>query len=1084
MDFVEPPLGGEAVEVPLVTSTVMGPDDDEWLKFRNQCPFLDDFGTLDIISSQGKIAEFIQSWLYFGLLAVLSNKVITGRDFSTSGKHWSKVVSSDLVASTLVDMKLTVLRMPRDECMNALRRHKTLLVEAEVAARWVESHFFRSSSELIDLIILSVKVLIETISTSYDCAHNNMFEHLCGTSLQWYDTAKSGGDHSKAADRALESKMMENGWCLHQTCKVLSTFSYQTAYYFARLPRPRSAGLGHELCTEKSCKGWDSKPNHTNARHATETCTCPTISISSVDVAKVIRSGQIPLVSIEEDAHGSLTLKLHTRKRSSKYVAISHVWADGLGNAFENGLPACQLRMLQTYLGQISSDRSPWSAFAKSKGSTLFWMDTLCIPVQLAPPAVPFSNEDLKDIKGKAIDKMSMVYSSSSHTLVLDAEMRTIPVSADHATKLAYSQCCGWTTRSWTLQEGCLPPLTVYALADGVYSEEARRFGQQFSFKVNYAIRIAFLLLGKRFATPSLVMASRGLTPDAVARCFDFSVHRNIWTSFSTRYFSIWDTYNRYTSGRQTIQDRNKYALIWNELLDRSSSQPADTPAIFANLLGTSAYEVLKRETEQERVALIIRQQKVLPVEILFNTGPRLQERLHEQGSRLSASSQPQHLTSLGNAPEESIGLLNLSDPQTKSFRNGWVPAVIGGDRISEPLLGQHFLQVLNNCLQVYETGEERHAYMYTTAGYYLPTSKFVLNFKCQTTDDELTACARDMLIAVDRVDDLTMRSDPEESGETVMGHCFMYDPGSLLAMSAGLVEFAQGSHLVILSRSEGRATTLYSSPIRFFSISKKQQSSEGIPTIKCECNIHSSKEFVDILYDAEDLGPLLTPSSKSPGQIFLDHWIDPIAIFLAHSYISSGLRPYIGTLRPKLDTLAWFIMPLLVYLYQKKIVKRAAKQLFLEPLNDRGQQNLAISGSWTRRIRRQIDAAIVSYWSIILVGPIIDGLFFLALKGSEGKNCVIRSKLNLLVAVTYVSYWYLLVGFSGTKGWGRKFTGWYFYVLVALLCASATHDLVVLGPTTNVLTKYAVLCLNMFGVVWISRYLGKGERRRRPAGT
>jgi hypothetical protein len=315
MDFVEPPLHGESVEVPLVTATVMEPGDDDWLQYRNQCPFVDTAVKLDIIRSQGMIVRFIQSWLYFGLLAVLSNKTINGRDFSTSGKHWSIVISSDLVTSALVDIKLAVLRLPRDECINALRRHKTLLVEAEEAVRWVESQFTQRSSELVDLIILSVKVLIETIAHSYDCAQNNMFEQLCGTSMQWYSIAQGSSDQSKAADRALETKMTANGWCVHQIHKVLSTFNYQTAYYFARLPRPRSGGLGHESCTKKSCRGWDSKPNQTSARHATETCTCPTISISSADVAKVIQNGQIPLMSIEEDVHGSLTLKLHTKKR-------------------------------------------------------------------------------------------------------------------------------------------------------------------------------------------------------------------------------------------------------------------------------------------------------------------------------------------------------------------------------------------------------------------------------------------------------------------------------------------------------------------------------------------------------------------------------------------------------------------------------------------------------------------------------------------------------------------------------------------------------------------------------------------------
>jgi len=845
MDFVEPPFGGEGVEVPLIGSTVMRPDEDEWYNLAT---------ALDLSQAQEDIAGFIQSWLYFGLLAVLADRTIDGHDYSTSGKCGSTVVSSQLVAAALVEMKVSVLCLPREECMNVLERHKTILVRADEAVRCTEDHFTSHTSSLIDLILLSVKVLIGTIAHSYDCAVDHMFEKLCGTTIQWYDIARRRGDPSKAADRALEAKMMENGWCVHQIHKILSTFSFQTAYYFARLPRPRSARLGHDCCSKSSCKGWDSKPGDTSACHTTDHCTCSTVSVSSVEVAKIIRSDQIPLVSIEEDVHGTLSLKLHTKTRSSRYVAISHVWADGLGNAFENGLPTCQLRMLQTYLGQISRDRpTTWSNLVTSPAATLFWMDTLCIPVQVAPPGIPFSSEDLKEIKGKAIDKMNIVYSSSSHTLVLDAEMRAIPVSADNPTKLAYSLCCGWTTRSWTLQEGCLPPLTVYALADGIYSHEARHFGQQFGMgKLNYAIRVASVLGKKRFTAPNLVMAVRGLTPEVVARKFDFSVHRDIYTSFATRNFNIWDgAYHPMLSGRTTLHTRNKYAEIWNELLDRSSSQPADIPAIFANLLGVSAYEVLKRESEEKRVALIIRQQRILPIEILYNTGPRLRGTLHAQ--RIPTMRQLQEpLDSLEGVPEESIGLLDISGPETQVFKNGWVPATIGGDAISQSLaLPILHLQVLEDRLQVYDGDKEQFPCMFTTTDLNIPASAFVLKrtSKCQTKDKEISACTQKILTVVTRVIDPSTLNLSQGIEETVQGHCFIYDSGSLLAMSMGLVDHAQGAHMVILGRSRERLTLRYSEPIRLTRITQKRQNLRMLPVVDCQCNTHGSKQFIDIVY-------------------------------------------------------------------------------------------------------------------------------------------------------------------------------------------------------------------------------------------
>jgi hypothetical protein len=519
--------------------------------------------------------------------------------------------------------------------------------------------------------------------------------------------------------------------------------------------------------------------------------------------------------------------------RYSRYVAISHVWADGLGNAFENGLPTCQLRMLQTYFAQIARHTSTLTAFTMGTTNTLFWMDTLCIPMQTAPPAIPIPENVLEDVKEKAIDTMNIVYSSSSHTLVLDAEMRMIPMAANHATKLAYIQCCGWTTRSWTLQEGCLPPSTVYAFSDGIYFHEAARLAVP-----KCAIPIRYF---------------RGPHRDFVARQFDSSVHREIWTSLSSRHFSIWDPFKPDLPRFKNLLVRDRFAGVWNELLDRVSSLPADTPAIFANLLGVSAYEVLKRRTEQERVALIIRQQNVLPIELLSNTGPRLQRRLNTHDSTSHARSQTlQRATPRENTLEEWIGLLEMPRIQTQSFKNGWVPASIRGDKCLQPLVAKHYLQVLEHCLQVHHDGIEAIPYMYTTAGPHIPEFAFLLDPQCGDINGHVTARTSRTFIVIDRFVDDSTHSVEDELQERVLGHCFMYDPGLVRAMCRGRVDYAPGCHLLILSQSDGRISTRYSSPIQLSRFTEKTQISGRIPTLECKCTCPSCpgiKDYVDILY-------------------------------------------------------------------------------------------------------------------------------------------------------------------------------------------------------------------------------------------
>jgi hypothetical protein len=308
---------------------------------------------------------------------------------------------------------------------------------------------------------------------------------------------------------------------------------------------------------------------------------------------------------------------------------------------------------------------------------------------------------------------------------------------------------------------------------------------------------------------------------------------------------------------------RTKYAKIWNELLDRASSQPADTPAIFANLVGVSAYEVLKRETEQKRVALIIRQQTTLPIEMLYNTGPRLRERLHKQRRGYFRTAQSQEaLPVVEDTPEESIGLLNMSEPQTETFKNGWVPAMIDGDRISQPLKGELYLQVLDHCLEVRENDKEQYPYMYTTTELSIPTSTFVLSPQCQGENSGNPGCTDYNVTVVTKRTDFLTKTAQEEPEETVLGHCFIYDPGSMLAMSKGLASQAQGVHLVILAREGGRVITRYSDPIRLNRITKKRQSLEMLPIVNCNCSVHGTKEFVDILYGKS----LYSSGFHSPG--------------------------------------------------------------------------------------------------------------------------------------------------------------------------------------------------------------------------
>lgn len=208
---------------------------------------------------------------------------------------------------------------------------------------------------------------------------------------------------------------------------------------------------------------------------------------------------------------------------------------------------------------------------------------------------------------------------------------------------------------------------------------------------------------------------------------------------------------------------------------------------------------------------------------------------------------------------------------------------------------------------------------------------------------------------------------------------------------------------------------------------------------------------------------------------MFLEHWLNPIVILVAHALSSGALKPYIGTLRPRLVNAAYVVMPATVYMYQNFIVNSAAKRLFLEPLNDRGQLEQT-SRSWARSSRRIVDKAITAHWGIVLFGPVLDGFFWLVLKGSEGKNAA-YSKLKLFVAVTYMAHWYLLIGTLGTRGLGARIAERYYIAVVLVILGSAAHDIITSGLGRYGLMNYLVLIFNLWGCTYSIKSLSRGKR-------
>ncbi|KAM0806909.1 putative Heterokaryon incompatibility domain-containing protein [Seiridium cardinale] len=210
-------------------------------------------------------------------------------------------------------------------------------------------------------------------------------------------------------------------------------------------------------------------------------------------VKGILRQGLLPVVRITTrlgtDAIEVEVTSVAEGSMLHPFIAISHVWSDGLGNQGQNELPICQLRRLQRFADYafntdpVSCPSAPlqlavtrqipyngWAhkfhgvkpmayAYKKAVGyrQTCFWVDTLCVPRD-------------PETRSLAISRLRDVYWSASSVLVLDADLEELSSSTPKPELLVRMQASGWMRRMWTLQEGALGAWSLQIqLSDGTF---------------------------------------------------------------------------------------------------------------------------------------------------------------------------------------------------------------------------------------------------------------------------------------------------------------------------------------------------------------------------------------------------------------------------------------------------------------------------------------------------------------------------------------------------------------------------------------------------------------------------------------
>ena len=496
-----------------------------------------------------KIA-FMQSWLFFGVLvetfAPLGISLNTC-DF-VSVRNGCKLL-------TLLSLEKYISKweaLERDRDADTRDRHRAKLDEfLELAEILAQENLRRQKRyeviwSLSSQCALSIQLLHEAL------------RHVWGAIYIGIDKLVTSSGAGLLSDLP-EKRMRAAGWCPSEIAMLQNRFSVTGRYFASRLRR-RGRVMSHASCTDVTCNASQIDNSTYVTQHTSQNCHCAHLEVDPQEVGSVLKQGRIPRFLIRPSSQSQDQIDLQIVD-SGPYVAISHVWAHGLGNAQSNSLPLCQLRRLYRYAEKLSESKNK----LHRRGTMAIWIDTLGVPL-------------LREIRKLALRLLPRTYGESTYCLVIDEEIREASYQSTLEEICMRLVFCTWARRLWTFQEGIVTWDKLYLQ----FKEGPTQFG-------------AFRGQDGTSLCSSLRLESVEEAKSTLPRVEDFRAAEG-------------DLIEKLT-------DACKY---------RTTSRMSDQTFCLASIAGFDIQEIVEASTHEEKMKIFLLQIRDLPGRIIFFKGPKM----------------------------------------------------------------------------------------------------------------------------------------------------------------------------------------------------------------------------------------------------------------------------------------------------------------------------------------------------------------------------------------------------------------------------------------------------------------------------
>ena len=365
---------------------------------------------------------FVQTWLFFGLLAEILGDLYEHDVFVTESPGTRERILSTKDLQFLIERRLTWIHTLDMTVQKQFYEH---------ARKCIDNTWASLRLDLDPRVKYSIGAVAELIASAINKAHLTAFpgSDAC---------RKSFGDGFYTGE--IKERMVEANWCPNDLARVRDKFrSLQLLFYYSRMRKPLSK-IDHRNCAEDRCVAHSINLSQYRTRHC-EDCDkagiCEDVSLDNQLIMNILQSGALPLLLLKRriDEPRKVSVELcSSADRGNNYVAISHVWADGMGNPNENSLPQCQLARLSDAVDSMDNGGQ----------RAMIWLDTFCCPVD-------------PDAKRIALSRMRRTYFEARKVLVLDSTLYCYNSHDLHPAEInARLLTSPWMRRLWCLQEGAL----------------------------------------------------------------------------------------------------------------------------------------------------------------------------------------------------------------------------------------------------------------------------------------------------------------------------------------------------------------------------------------------------------------------------------------------------------------------------------------------------------------------------------------------------------------------------------------------------------------------------------------------------